>query len=291
MPFAAEFEDVYKYLISEGLESAGYIVKRADDIKSQSNIIGDIVKGITTSDLIVADLTGANPNVYYELGIAHALNKKVILITQEIDDLPFDLRSYRVIGYSVYFAKMNQAKKELSELANEAFNGRLPFGNPVKDFGNINRQPKEFSIISNDVESLLDNEDRYTRTQYPEIPIIKKSELITLGKDIQFSKELFFSLPKNCSWIRASAEISTPQKEWDMWRMPQFIIKFYRSGSVTKSNYIRISRLLSDGEVKNIKIDALVPKNYIDSVSISFWNAGSDKQIFIYKLKVVGYKK
>ncbi len=153
MPFAAEFEDVYKYLISEGLESAGYIVKRADDIKSQSNIIGDIVKGITTSDLIVADLTGANPNVYYELGIAHALNKKVILITQEIDDLPFDLRSYRVIGYSVYFAKMNQAKKELSELANEAFNGRLPFGNPVKDFGNINRQPKEFSIISNDVES------------------------------------------------------------------------------------------------------------------------------------------
>lgn len=138
MPFADEFSDVYKYLISDCLQDAGYDVKRADDIKSQRNIIGDIVSGIVSSDLIVADLTGANPNVYYELGIAHALNKKVILITQEIDELPFDLRSYRVVGYSTHFARMNQAKKELGELATEAFNGSLPFGNPVKDFGNIN---------------------------------------------------------------------------------------------------------------------------------------------------------
>jgi hypothetical protein len=145
--------------------------------------------------------------------------------------------------------------------------------------------------VSNDVESLLDNEDRYTGTLTNEVQVFKKSELITIGKDNQFSKELFFTIPSNCNWVRASAEINTPQKEWDMWRMPQFIIKFYRSGTVIKSNYIRISRLLSDGEVKNIKIDALVPKSYIDSVSISFWNAGSEKQIFIYKLKAVGYSK
>lgn len=151
MPFADEFSDVYKYLISDALESAGYSVKRADDIKSQNNIIGDIVEGIVKSDLIVADLTGENPNVYYELGLAHALNKKVILLTQEIDDLPFDLRSYRVISYSTHFAKMNQAKKELSELACEAFNNTLPFGNPVKDFGNIASYPdipKETDVLN-----------------------------------------------------------------------------------------------------------------------------------------------
>lgn len=140
MPFADNFSDVYKFLISESLENAGYAVKRADDIKSQKNIIGDIIGGIIDCDLIVADLTGANPNVYYELGIAHALNKKVILITQEIDELPFDLRSYRVIGYSTHFAKMNQAKKDLNDLALEAFNNTLPFGNPVKDFGNIHKK-------------------------------------------------------------------------------------------------------------------------------------------------------
>ena len=134
MPFAEELSDVYKYLIADGLGAAGYDVTRADDILSQNNILGDIVEGIVYSDLIVADLTGANPNVYYELGIAHALNKKVILLTQDIDELPFDLRSYRVVSYSIHFAKMNQAKEELLKMASEAIKGNLPFGNPVKDF-------------------------------------------------------------------------------------------------------------------------------------------------------------
>lgn len=147
MPFAEEFVDVYQHLIAEGLCSVGYDVKRADDIRSQNNILGDIIGGIVSSDLIVADLTGANPNVYYELGIAHALNKNVILLTQEIDELPFDLRSYRVVSYSVHFAKMIQAKEELCGLASEAFKGSLPFGNPVKDFGKIMSNDLDASIF------------------------------------------------------------------------------------------------------------------------------------------------
>jgi hypothetical protein len=144
--------------------------------------------------------------------------------------------------------------------------------------------------VSNDVESLLDNEDRYTGTLTNEVQVFKKSELITIGKDNQFSKELFFTIPSNCNWVRASAEIRTPQKEWDMWKMPQFMIKFYRSGAVCKTNAIRISRLLSEGEEQYIKIDARVPNENIDSVSVLFWNAGSEKQVFINKLKVVGFE-
>lgn len=73
MPFTESLNDVYDFLIKGALVEAGYQVKRADDIKSQSNILEDIVKGIIESDLIVADLTDSNANVYYELGIAHAL--------------------------------------------------------------------------------------------------------------------------------------------------------------------------------------------------------------------------
>lgn len=159
MPFADDFFDVYKYFISECIQRAGYVVKRADDIKSQNNIIGDIVDGIVNSDLIVADLTGANPNVYYELGIAHGLNKKVILLTQEINEIPFDLRSYRVVGYRTHFAKMEQAKKELHELAIDAFNGNLPFGNPVKDFGKINCTLLETVSVMKDEYSESSGED------------------------------------------------------------------------------------------------------------------------------------
>lgn len=134
MPFSEDLSDVYDFLIRDGLEASGYDVKRADDIRSQNNILEDIVTGIVKSDLIVADLTDSNPNVYYELGIAHALQKNVILITQDIDELPFDLRSYRVICYKTHFTRMNQAKNELISLSKDAFSGVIPFGNPVKDF-------------------------------------------------------------------------------------------------------------------------------------------------------------
>src|SRR3990167_4710279 len=134
MPFKEDLKEVYDFLISDSLSQAGYKPTRADDIKSQSNILEDIIQSIAHSDLIVADLTGANANVYYELGIAHALQRKVILMTQEISELPFDLRSYRVISYSTHFSKMNQAKKELYDLAIEAYENKLPFGNPVKDY-------------------------------------------------------------------------------------------------------------------------------------------------------------
>lgn len=159
MPFTESLNAVYDFLIKGALAEAGYQVKRADDIKSQSNILEDIVKGIIESDLIVADLTDSNANVYYELGIAHALQKKVVLITQEIEDLPFDLKSYRAIGYSTHFSRMNEAKKELYQLAKEASNGTLPFGNPVKDYGKIQNISEPVSSIvmhdSNDDESDL----------------------------------------------------------------------------------------------------------------------------------------
>lgn len=134
MPFGEGFDEIYALFISVALIEAGYEVLRADDIRSQQNILKDIVASIANSDLIVADLTGANPNVYYEVGLAHAFRKQVILMTQEIDDLPFDLRSYRVISYSTYFSDITRAKTQLVGLATDARTGKIPFGSPVTDF-------------------------------------------------------------------------------------------------------------------------------------------------------------
>ena len=58
-----------------------------------------IWENILRADLIIADLTGRNPNVFYELGYAHALHKNTVLITQSIDDVPFDLRHRQMIKY------------------------------------------------------------------------------------------------------------------------------------------------------------------------------------------------
>jgi hypothetical protein len=60
----------------------------------------DIRTSIELADLIVADLTGKNANVFYEVGICHALEKSVLLLAQSMDDVPFDLRHRRVLLYS-----------------------------------------------------------------------------------------------------------------------------------------------------------------------------------------------
>jgi nucleoside 2-deoxyribosyltransferase len=62
-------------------------------------IIKDILQAIRKADYIIADLSQPNPNVYYEMGFAHALRKPVILITRNLESLPFDLRHQRVIIY------------------------------------------------------------------------------------------------------------------------------------------------------------------------------------------------
>ena len=116
------------------LEDAGFDVLRADDIQSTQNIVRDIFEAIVRSDLIVADLTGSNANVFYELGIAHALKRPVILLTQIIDDVPFDLRAYRLIEYNTHFTEIGKAKQKLTDYATKFREGILPTRDPVTDF-------------------------------------------------------------------------------------------------------------------------------------------------------------
>ncbi len=96
---------IHKTLTDEGFE-----VSRADNINNQQSILHDIVGAIVESDIIVADLTGSNANVFYELGVAHTFNKPVILLTQDINDVPFDLCPYRLLIYSTHFAQTERAQ-------------------------------------------------------------------------------------------------------------------------------------------------------------------------------------
>ena len=98
MPFSPNFDTVYKD-VKAVLEESGYSCKRADDMWVHSHIMTDILELICTSEVIICDLSRKNPNVFYEVGIAHSLGKEVILITQSHEDVPFDLRSIRYIHY------------------------------------------------------------------------------------------------------------------------------------------------------------------------------------------------
>src|SRR4051812_44657212 len=107
MPFDPEFDAVYTDLIVPPLREAGFEVQRADDVDARQNVMVDVVRGIAEADVVIADLTTGNANVFYELGLAHALGVPTVLIAQESsrEDIPFDLRQYRTEFYDTHFQR------------------------------------------------------------------------------------------------------------------------------------------------------------------------------------------
>lgn len=98
-PFGAPFDDYYEKIFGPVLTRAGLEPIRGDDVYGTAAIIEDIFSAIASSALVLADVTGKNPNVNYELGVAHALLKPAVIVTQSVDDVPFDYRHLRVIVY------------------------------------------------------------------------------------------------------------------------------------------------------------------------------------------------
>lgn len=103
MPFTEELTEIYQTFVKPVVESAEFdlVCRRADDVKSNRAIIQDIWKSLCEARFVIADLTGFNANVLYELGIAHTLGKETILIYQRGADVkfPFDLTHIRRIEY------------------------------------------------------------------------------------------------------------------------------------------------------------------------------------------------
>ncbi len=139
MPFAEEFKEVYEHAIEPAAKAAGFDCHRADLATGPNAIISDIIKDIFAADVVIADVSGSNPNVFYELGIAHAIDNKTLVICEKTGQkLPFDLASYRVIFYrrSIDGIEKELRSKLESGLAKLDSWKKHPT-NPVQDFRSI----------------------------------------------------------------------------------------------------------------------------------------------------------
>lgn len=139
MPFDPEFDGVYRDLIKAPLEVGGFRVSRADDPKRgtvvHQNIYDEIVRNLWDADYIIADLTNYKPNVIYELGIAHTLNKRTVQISQQLDRaIPFDIKSQNVISYSVDNHGVSNLPSKVLEILGLASRNLYIFSNIVDDY-------------------------------------------------------------------------------------------------------------------------------------------------------------
>lgn len=99
MPFHTSFEKVYFGYIGPKAHELGLKAIRADDIFSPKPFMEKVWDGICAAKLILADCTSMNPNVFYEIGIAHTVGKKIVFITRSPDDIPSDIKHYEYILY------------------------------------------------------------------------------------------------------------------------------------------------------------------------------------------------
>ena len=127
MPFDKAFADVHQTMkkMLEG-PSVGMKCTRTDDLRGGGNIIVDILRGIGESEIVLTDVTGQRANVFYELGIAHMCKdvQNVILLSQDLKWIPFDLKQFRYIVYK-------NTKPGLKKLSEDLYQAVAGVAQPV----------------------------------------------------------------------------------------------------------------------------------------------------------------
>lgn len=192
---------------------------------------------------------------YYNLWLTHQAHKGGLLDPENMTKAYF----WEVLG------KYNQpieVKKLLDN--NESFKG-------------VRKDVK--TLLRNDFEAELE----HTCVENP----IEGRQSLCIDGDNPYSPLFQVNLRNgDAEWIRAYATIKAPFKEWDVWKMTQMMIRFYNEDQQVKQKLIRLHRLIHDGQVKEVYIDAKCPRNTFNRVEVLFWNGGSPKQFYIDNLVI-----
>ena len=131
-PTRAKSDQVLRHLVRKVLEPMGYEVHRADELDEEGLITNQVIERLFDGDLVVADLTDRNPNVFYELAVRHAVRKPVIHLLEIGQEIPFDVANVRAVQYSLDDPDALEAGREDLQRKAEAI-GRTdrPSSNPI----------------------------------------------------------------------------------------------------------------------------------------------------------------
>ena len=125
-------DTVLDYIISPVVRAYGYKAIRADDISAPGRITNQIVEKLIKSELVIADLTSSNPNVFYELAIRHATKRPCIQMIKIGENIPFDTRENRTIFFDVHVRSAEKAKSDLDAQVKNVEEGNFESDNPIR---------------------------------------------------------------------------------------------------------------------------------------------------------------
>lgn len=236
IPFKEPFETYYRAIIRPAIGNANLDVKRGDSLFTPTPIMGDIWKMIQDAKVLVAELTEKNANVFYELGLAHAIGKPVVLITETMDDVPFDLRPLRVILYDKDDpAWGNKLKTSLTNALQDTMSAPVEAVPPMFR-KKVKSQAPEDSELSLRLTALerqvrMQDTDRPLRSREPLAPVSWSQVKVHLSK---------------YGHSKARSDMSFKSREQAIaWTVAEF-----RGGSSLRRVRKDLSSALSDGEME-----------------------------------------
>lgn len=163
-------DQVLRHIITEPAAQNGYTVIRADKISEPGIITTQIIEHIVDAELVIADLTEKNPNVFYELAIRHAIRKPLVQMIRKGDIIPFDVAATRIIQFDLHnLDSVASAKEEISNQIKSLEAGNSDFHNPIsvsldlkvlKESGNV-----EERSLADIVEAVSDLRIAVTSTE------------------------------------------------------------------------------------------------------------------------------
>ena len=211
-----------EYIIKPVLDDLKYESPSRSDYLNQPGLItSQIIKGIKEAGFVIADLTGHNPNVYYELGFCHTINKPTILMQSDNTNLPFDVGGIRTIFYNFDVSKVNEVKENLkSHILN--IENKNEFYNPIS-----------FSINFDDLKKSTDDIMNQTIIEiFSEIKEMKKTiDIIKSTSEINQSNiPLNFAVPMD-----SNPQMDSKLSPFDS-RIYEWIIKSFINSSISNGN-------------------------------------------------------
>ena len=272
-PFGAVHADSLRVLLKEIAEEMGYIFERIDDRKEPGSIEQDIIKAILTYKLVIADISGGNPNVLYELGLRYATNKPVILVADPttIEKLPFDINTHRVH----MFQKLQDPNGNFTE-----FNNKEKFKDTIK--AAITATEKNPENGFNPVLKALEYKFYPLRKEGENIEILVKNLIIKLLNVLDLFKP---SVYHNLSIKdQAKRPFRKGAKELVKAALDSFI-------QITKNNSI-LSKGKTTEKVFKLFFKALTDKFEAVSVDdLDFWRSKDGESYLILNKSVIEERK
>lgn len=287
MPFAQEYTQAYTDIIQPAVIECGIECVRADE-DSQGNIHNQMMDRIFNADILITDITGLNPNVFYELGVAHTISKKTIVVCNgdKMDKVPFDIAPYRILTYKLDDSKTEyteQLQEEIKSIVNENAKG-IP--NPVQDYlaeqTPLNSKTSLFiNELSSDIEKSIFE--------------LSTKKIVFFGLTGSSFSDIIVSLVEkndNKSFVEVQLALLNP-KATESW---EFIYKMrfgkeYKKDLLTK--YLTRDTINQEHAIENFEMltkkfsDFKFTINYYDMPPV-FWGYGIDDAKWIIGQYAVG---